>query len=142
MNDEYADNCLKGLPNSSLIYGRSVSYMAFPPSGAARNGWRESSINWEDDNGAVVQLFKQSKDGEKHFKGGIIRIPRVGLDFVIEHFNAHDEFKYERKVEDYNQYHGNLLFIDSMPKDKMRTICGALSGKVTAIIQQEGQEGY
>jgi hypothetical protein len=129
---EYPDSLLKGIPSNTFIIGKSVSWLLFqPPTGDIVNGWKESSINWEDDDGAVEQLLSASKDGGLHFKGGIARILRSRIDGIIEQFQAHGRFSYERKPLNENIYHGNLLFAHDIEKELKVTICGALAGAVS-----------
>jgi hypothetical protein len=140
MPDEYPDTCLKGIPNETYIIGNSVSFTAFmPPSGQAVNGWRESSINWELDELAIAELLNRHKNGEVHFKAGAVKIPRSELDEIIELFQVRDKFRYERKPDNDNRYHGNLLFIETMEKELRTTICGALSRSVTDFVRREGE---
>jgi len=140
MPDEYAEDCLKGVPNEKFIFGNSVVYTLFiPPSGRAVNGWRESSINWELDRLAITELLNRRKGDEFHFKAGVVRIPRSELDDIIQHFKIHDQFRYERKEKPDNRYHGNLLFIETMDKELRDTICGALSRAVTGRIERDGE---
>ena len=127
MPDEYADNCLKGVPHERYVFGNSVSFALFiPPSGRAVAGWCESSINWELDKLAISELLNRRKDGDFHFKAGAVRIPRSELDEIIKHFKAHGKFRYERKEERNNRYHGNLLFIETMDKE-LRTSLSKLA---------------
>ncbi len=127
MPDDFADNLLKGIPRKDFVFGNSVHFAAFSPSGEVVNGWKESSINWEDDDGAVECLLMKEKGGELHFRGGVVRVSRDKVDGIIEHFKVDKEFSYERKPIEGNEYHGNLLFAENIKSELKRTICGALS---------------
>lgn len=139
MTEEYPDNCLKGIPREEWVIGNSVMWTAFnPPSNSIPvNGWYESSINWELDKGAIVELRNREKNGQVHFKGGVVKVPRVEMDRIIEQFNIDKHFGYERKEEPNNKYHGNLLFNESLSKVLKATICGALSRAVSDLIRPE-----
>jgi hypothetical protein len=139
MPDEYPDNCLKGVPNQKYICGKSVVYTLFMEGKVNSNGWYESSINWELDRLAIDELLNRRKGSDFHFKAGAVRIPRSELDQIINHFDVRDKFRYERKEETHNRYHGNLLFIHTMDKELRTTICGALSRAVTDHFKKEGQ---
>ena len=129
MLGDFADNILKGITNSDLIEGNSVNWTAFtPPSNSLVNGWKESSINWEDDSGAINNLLQQkNKNGDPKFKAGIVRISRNEIDKIIEHFKIFEKFSYNRDRLDNNKYHGNLLFAENMKSELKATICGSLS---------------
>ena len=128
MKDEFAENLLRGVTDEKKIKGNSVDWTAFIPSGGNNNnGWGKSSINWEDDENAIDHLQSQKKNGEIQFKGGIVRIPRTGVDEIISHFHAVSQFAYEREELEDNPYHGNLLFSTNITKELRNTICGSLS---------------
>lgn len=134
MPEDYPETLLKGIPKQDLIEGQRVVWTAFiPPSGNAVNGWKESSINWEDDDGAIEQLRSQRKNGRFQFEPGIVRLFRSEVDAIIKDFNAHEKFRYERNKIDGNDYHGNLLFSENIRSELRITICGALSRNARLI---------
>ncbi len=73
MTEKYPDNCLRGISIKEHIFGNSVVWQAFTPVGNPVNGWRESSINWELDDGAEKEILNRKKNnGEIQFKGGAV----------------------------------------------------------------------
>jgi hypothetical protein len=138
---EYPDNCLKGVPREEWIMGKSVQHTLFIPNKKDRNpeGWIESSINWELDEGAIkILLDRKNGDGSFHFKGGVVQIPRAEIDRIIDQYEVQGKLSYEWKEEEDNKYHGNLLFHDSLNNNTSQrdTICGAFSKAVKKLIKQ------
>jgi len=90
------------------------------------DGWKEASINWMDDENAIDFTFKQTKDsGELKFKTGIAVLPRSELDRIKKNYKFMGHFDYERKSQDGNDYHGNLLLnekISNYKRDVIRNL--------------------
>ena len=88
--------------------------------------WKEASINWMDDEYAIDFTLKQTKDsGELKFKAGIAILPRSELDRIKKNYKFMGNFDYERKAEDGNDYHGNLLLnekISNYKRDVIRNL--------------------
>jgi len=99
--------------------------------------WKEASINWVDDEDAVDFTFKQTKtSGELRFKAGIAILPRSELDKIKKSYKFIGNFDYERKEEENNKYHGNLLLKDTVSNPK-RDIIRALLVFAAEIIKRE-----
>ena len=64
----------------------------------------ETSINWEDEPEALLSLRKHQQAAN-----GIVRISRAHLEHV-RNIRDSGHFDFERKEEDGNPFHGNLLF--------------------------------
>lgn len=80
------------------------------------DGFCESSINWNDDAGALITLFDQKKkDGSFQFKKAVMlqteKTKRDLTQFIDNH-----HFSMERRVLTENRYHGNLLIHGELPK--------------------------
>jgi hypothetical protein len=146
---EYPDNCLKGIPRNEWVRGRSVTWLALQPpdSAQSKDGWYESSINWELDDGALPQLLNQPhprKENELHFIAGAVRIPRVEIDEIIDHFEMRDVFSYEPDPLPDNKYHGNLLLHEQLhkgtgeKKQDKGLILGAIA-KAAKLVRREGE---
>lgn len=89
----------------------------------------ECSINWNDDDGALLQIASQEKEsGAKQFRFGACRIPRAELDHIrgLTQAMAFD-FSYERRPVEGNDYHGNLLCKIGLTTASKRTLCGMLA---------------
>jgi hypothetical protein len=128
MTIEYPETCLKGIKTKEMLFGKTVRWVIFnpPDNSPVTDGWYESSVNWELDEGALPQLLSQPdprNESNVHFKAGALRIPRAEIDRIIEDFEIADKLKYELKpilepIEKRNKYHGNLLLHDSLHNGK------------------------
>lgn len=141
------DNILKGIPKHEWLIGKTVRWIAFkPPSNSKpKNGWYESSINWEIDEGAIAELFsRKNKEGSQKYEPGIARVPREEIERIINQHELDGKFGYNYKKKRGNDYHGNLLFHDciinakGIEKGDKAQICSALSRAVTEVIKDEG----
>ena len=137
MTDDFPENWLKGVRKQGFIFGDSVFGFVFKPQGDSINGWRESSINWEFDQGAVENLLVRKSNDQALYEGCVVRVPTSALNRIINHFKIIEEFRYEPKPEDNNRYHGNLLFADSLKGAERDTVCGALANSVINLIPPE-----
>lgn len=141
-------NCLKGLPTCHLIWGETLRWEAFKPPSREQpdaEGWRRSSINWEEnenDRRPLNILLEQTKqNGERQFNAGVARIPRDSIDRIIDQHQIADEFRYEHDPIDGNEFHGNIMFHQDLYRRKAdRTqICVALARAVVRRIPQNGE---
>jgi len=125
---EYPDHCIRGILNPTLLLEEDLlSLGAFDfLKGDRKDNWKEASINWMDDECAIDFTFKQTKDsGELKFKAGIAILPRSELDRIKKNYKFIGNFDYERKLENDNDYHGNLLLnakISNYKRDVIRNL--------------------
>jgi len=135
----FPDNCLRGITTlDQLEEGNSVSSSAFNFSDLIRDdGWRDLSINWHDDEGAVQVLLSQKKtNGEIQFKVGYAVIPREELDHLIKQPMVNGMLTYERHQIDNNPYHGNILVNGNLPKPTIRKLQAGLALLVSAVFRR------
>lgn len=100
----------------------------------------EASINWEDDAGALKEIYSQvKKEGEIQFKAGALRINMKNVKRFLGAFLDTEEFGYERKVT-YNKdgsianpYHGNFLVKKTVNKAHKTMISSGLAFAVEDI---------
>ena len=139
-NMTYPDNCLRGIsvPNQ-LEEDGSVSTFAFNFSEIIRaDGWKDLSINWDDDDGAGKALLDQKKEnGEIQFKVGFAVVPRKEIDHLICQPTVNGVLAYERHKLENNPYHGNLLLKGDLPKPTIRKLQAGLALLVSKIIRRE-----
>lgn len=149
MSDEYPESCLKGIPSKDLLKGKTVRWTAFKPpsSSVAKNGWYESSINWEFTDLALKQLLDCcDEDGTKKYPAGVARVPKVELDNIIDRYEVQDTFRYELAPVDGNLFHGNLLFHSNLinakgaEKGDQALILSAISNSVTKVEENRVRE--
>lgn len=141
----YPDYLIRGIPHPDLIDDDgfpSAGLFPFDKLESARlAGYREESINWYDDEGAIKHTFDQTKeDGTVQFKGGIAILPRSELDRLKNNPRLRNRFNYERCCLPTNQYHGNMLLKIDASKQLKRMIAGQLALNVSQIIKRKDYE--
>ena len=107
--------------------GGVVQTQAFIPdpttSGGTNNEFCETSINWED-NETVLAFTLERRLQSEH---GVARLSRTQLDRVRQLRNCLGQLAYERKIEDGNPHHGNLLYRKGCTKPIEKMIASALA---------------
>lgn len=123
--EHYPDHCIRGILNPTLLSGDdelSPSVFDFRKN-ERTDDWKEASINWKDDEDAIDFTFKQTKmSKELKFEAGIAILPRSELDRIKKKYKYIGNFDYERKDEEGNNYHGNLLLKDTISNYKRNVI--------------------
>ena len=149
---DFPDELLRGISNSSEQFITPEGYptqavFKFDEYDPERtDGYRELSINWLDDEGAIDVLLSQIniKKNILQFQGGYCRFPRVFLHTMKAYFdNGH--LTYERRpieaCEDNgfveNKYHGNILMKSGLSKQAITNIQVTLAGLAGAAIPRE-----
>lgn len=86
--------------------------------------YKEASINWNDDDGALLILTNQKNesDGSFHFSGGVTEIQLSKMKMALAVQIDRGDFSYERRPVEGNKYHGNLLVKKNLPKHVLSTI--------------------
>lgn len=140
----YPDNCIRGIPNDNFITpeGHVISGLfSFQENPERSDGWKELSINWEEDDNALRILFEQRKGtGEIQFKVGGARIPRDEIDRLNKRPMISGFLSYEKQSLEDNPYHGNILIRLGLSKPIESSIKGALAVIVSHILQNEIQD--
>lgn len=88
------------------------------------DGFCEISVTWYDNQDAfdVIMSQKSERRNEIQFQGGAAELDRIELTTKMKmHFLA-GRLNYERRPTSNNQYHGNLLIKDNIPKQLKRLI--------------------
>jgi hypothetical protein len=129
----YPDEFLRGIPNSDFIgedgFPTSDLFHFKPRDHTVReDNFIEESINWKDDEGAIIQLLDQRKDDNSiQFKGGIAVLSRNHLDQIISSPSVRGQLSYERREILNNKYHGNLLLQKDVSKRVMNRIAASIA---------------
>jgi hypothetical protein len=139
---EYPDRCIRGILNSAcLLEGAPVAYLTlfeFHGHSSKEGGWKEESINWMDDEGAIDFTLKQTnEDGDLQFKIGVAILPHVELNRLKKRHIGF--FDYERRSIEGNRYHGNLLLRDSIKRQRKTLIRAALAHMSEVILREDNQ---
>lgn len=132
MTTNYSDNCIRGIRKAEWIDRGFVTSLAFDPDYKIKRvdqGY-ETSINWEDDDKVVNYTLKQPTA-----VFGAVRLPRKAIDRLNEKPLLRDCIKYERKLQNRNRYHGNIVYLGCLPKSRIRAVAGALALEVTEIFR-------
>lgn len=142
----YPHYLIRGIPNQTFVDEDGlVSAQLFyfnKPESVRSPGYREESINWHDDDGAITHALNQTKgDGTPQFTVGIALLCRSELDRIKNNPNVRNQFDYERNAIAGNPYHGNMLLRIDTPKKTIKKIAGQLALNVTQIIKREDYEG-
>ena len=128
----YPDYLIRGIPNQDFLEAdglpSSQLFQFNKPESVRLPGYREESINWHDDDGAISHAFNQTKDdGTVQFKVGIAILLRSELDKIKNNPNVRQRFGYERYPLPRNPYHGNMLLKMDAPKPLIRKIAAQLA---------------
>lgn len=135
MND-FPDEFYRGIssPNDITSEGYvTAGAFQFDPYDPKRGDeYCELSINWNDEDEALITLLKQHKPQreDKQFKGGYCTTNRSYLNNVFKPFLDNGSFSYERRPIDpsekndfqANPYHGNLLMKNGLDKQVKKNI--------------------
>ena len=126
---DYPDSVYRGFTQQAIQADGTVGGNAFDFKEFESRGIEECSINWSDDEGALLQIASQEKDdGRKQFKYGACRIPRAELDHSRGFAAAMTcGLDYERRPVEGNPYHGNLLCKTGLTSASKRALCGMLA---------------
>ena len=119
----YPKNFYRGISNKDFICNGMVLPSAFQFDEEIRDdGFKELSINWNDDEGSIKILLDQVKaNGKKQFNGGAAQLELHTVKMFLDSYICNNGFSYERREVPGNIYHGNLLVKGSMDK-KIRSL--------------------
>jgi len=132
VKSRYPQTCIKGIPDKNSLTPdktRCGSHLFhFKKNQDRKDGWDETSINWEDDNTVIEFTFNQIRhDGNKQFKEGVALIYREELDQVARLAFIKNKLAYERNKLKNNKYHGNILLREDVPKHIMKQIAANIA---------------
>ena len=128
-NKNYPQEYYRGISNSDFICNGFVLASAFQFEKESRvDGYRELSINWNDDEAALEILLNKRKDsGKLQFKAGVARMDLAYTKNVLKIYIDSQDFAYERREVEGNPYHGNLLMKATVPKPLQQLIINGLA---------------
>jgi hypothetical protein len=126
---EYASEFYRGIAKKEFIYDGIVLTAAFQFDDAVRpDGYKELSINWNDDSHAIQVLLDQKKEnGDYQFQAGVATLNLSAIKQALFCFLENKSFSYERKMVQNNPYHGNLLLRASLTKQMRMMITNSLA---------------
>ena len=102
----------------------------------------EESINWYDEEAALIMILEQEKEpGVIKYKEGAAIINRSEIDHLRSiNLRFKENLFYERKQEPGNDYHGNLLLKNNVPK-RIKTMITATIANCVHRIERNGNPG-
>jgi hypothetical protein len=122
LSPEYPEACARGIPNDGCVcedqgyVTATTALWQFDGKRADENGWIAESVNWVDNDRAVTLLLEQTKGEKFQFNEGVAILPRSELDLLKNEAWARGRFDYHREPVKGNDYHGNLLLHQSVPR--------------------------
>lgn len=141
----FPDACLRGIrlskwitasPDGNVLAGIAYEFDVAPRPGLPHAGWREASVNWEDDDQAVAFTKKQRNEKGLLYQHGVGRLLVSDLERCRALMPVADRLKFERRLDPEqpgNRYHGNLLIDPEVPLAFQRLVAGAL-GLATRVV--------
>ena len=136
---KFPDRLIRGISNISDVDVDECVVMsgAFSFKDVAReDSYKELSINWLDNHGAIREANNKKKDnGEIQFKAGIALLNRKKIDYILRDHIEQKRFNYERKPIEGNEYHGNLLIKSTVKKQIERIIVAGICLCVDKILE-------
>ena len=142
--EKYPPDFYHGIPSKDFVYidsnlnnAKTVTADAFQFEEKVRDdGYRELSINWNDDDDSLKLLFEQKKEnGKFHFPAGVVKLELILVKQLLKVYIESKEFDYERREIEGNPYHGNLLLKKSTPKQARKKIMNGLSLIAESVIE-------
>jgi len=126
---DYPDNCIKGIPNAEHLTsdGTPATHLFFFSKEDRGDGWKDQSINWDDDDQAIKFTLKQLRNGNLQFRSGAAVIPRSEIERLNRQPAVQKLLSYERQPFPENTYHGNILLSAQAPIHLMRQIAASLA---------------
>jgi hypothetical protein len=141
---DYPAACLRGIrsskwivpgPDGSVLAAAAYEFDLSARTGLPREGWREVSVNWEDDESAEDFTRNQKNAKGRLHQHGVGRLAVADIERCAALIRLPDRLVYERRPDPDqpgNPYHGNLLLDPSVPLQFQRQLAGAL-GLVTRV---------
>lgn len=134
----------RGISNKEFISNGFVLPSAFQFDDIVReDGYKELSINWNDCDAALETALNQKKDnGKLQFSAGVANLELEKVKLFLSAFIDQGLFSYERKEVDGNPYHGNLLILGTLDKQRRSLVSNGLALVAGANItyQPEGKK--
>ena len=153
MEDNTPDKFYRGISSADAISAEGyITEAAFSFDKFDRNprsdDYCELSINWNDDDGALLTLLSQRKPfkDEPQFKIGYCSIQKSMMRNLFRQYIVNENFTYERRpiqkdeINDIveNPYHGNLLLKKDVSKALKKNIqCGLATLATCSLKKRE-----
>ncbi len=129
MKDNFPDEFWRGIANKEFISQGHVLASAFQFDEEIRvDNYRELSITWNDNAKALEKLLVQRKEnGKLQFSGGAAKLSLPTVKQVLKSFIDENQFNYERRPVEENEFHGNLLISVDLNKQLRTQVSNGLA---------------
>lgn len=129
MKDNFPDEFWRGIANKEFISQGHVLASAFQFDEEIRvDNYKELSINWNDNAKALEKLLVQRKEnGKLQFSGGAAKLSLSTVKQVLKSFIDENQFNYERRPVEENEFHGNLLISADLNKQLRTQVSNGLA---------------
>lgn len=154
MTEEYPERILRGIASDNQQF---ITPEGYPTQAAFQfddydadsrdDDFCELSINWEDDEGAVVALLDQVNIRKNcpQFQGGYCCLQRSVLSAAMRDYIDNKHLAYERRPIEAdpdngvaeNRYHGNILMKNNLSKQARTNIQVTLAGVAGTVIPRK-----
>lgn len=115
---DYPSHYWRGIANKDFICDYRLNAAAFQFDEEVReDGFKELSINWNDSDEALTTVLNQKKEnGKLQFSVGAAKLELSKTKQFLSAYIEREEFNYERRPIEGNEFHGNLLVKASIDK--------------------------
>lgn len=136
--EKYPDVFYRGISNKDFIIDGRVTADAFQFSKEDRgDGYKDLSINWNDDGNALRTALEQRKsNGKIQFAAGVASLNMKTVKIYLSPYFDKKQFGYERQELPDNIYHGNLLVTNDLAKGLRSLISSGLALATDSIFPQ------
>ncbi len=140
------DICIRGIRDKSSIFqGYLLTASAynpdFSPNVPRNDGYHATSINWKDKDSVLQFTLFHKKNDEYSYKCGVVELPKDAIRRANNFPIAKRKISYERREKEGNDYHGNILFKNSLDKKIITKISLYLALESSPVITQEHFQG-
>jgi len=131
---QYPDQFIHGIHTENNVVNdkRIKAEVFFNPKFNIESGYKEFSINWMDNPGAIDQLLNQKKDVDKRrFEYGYAVFNRKKMKEILfydELFGINRAPLEKDDLNDENIYHGNIIYNKDISRDDIKLIAFCLVG--------------
>lgn len=126
---DYPEDFWRGISNKDFINQGIVLASAFQFDKIIReDNFQELSINWNDNADSLEKILCQKNaSGNIQFKGGAAKLSLQMTTMLLKIFIDNNQFDYERRPVEGNEFHGNLLISADLGKALRTQISNGLA---------------
>lgn len=136
--ENYPDVFYRGISSKDYVIDGRVTAEAFRFSEEDRgDGYKDLSINWNDDENSLRTALEQRKsNGKIQFASGVASLNMKTVKIYLSPYFDKNQFSYERQSIPGNIYHGNLLITSDLAKGLRSLVSSGLALATDTIFPQ------